>query len=87
MRKTVSYINFTDVLDMLNCSADEQQHIYDSLTNVSFGDADMTLINAAHALNAIVCGCESAESLHDEATLCKKFWTIVAKDDYINLEA
>lgn len=86
MRKTVSYINLNDVLNALGSTEKEREHITREFEDALYVDAEMTLINAEYALDIIVAGYASRDEV-DEQTLCKKFWTIVAKDDYINLEA
>lgn len=94
MRKTVSYINLNDVLNALGSTEKEREQVTREFEDALFVDAEMTLINTEYALDIIVTGYTRAYYNHvypaavefDDVPLCKKFWTIVAKDDYINLE-
>ena len=52
---TVSFINFTDIANHLQLTVDEMDAVYNyGFSNVSWGDADYTLIGNNYAVRCIV---------------------------------
>jgi hypothetical protein len=93
VKTTVTCVDLSDIYDYLELSYTEIDGIADrAWTGVSFGDADFTLIGNNFALD---CMLEAYESYHkdfiENKTMTpddfkRKFWEIVGKDDYVNLE-
>ena len=94
-RKTaVTCVSFASLTDYLGVTADEVQAICDyGFSNVSWGDADYTLVNSQYALECIVNGLLSyhdeagTEPTLSEADLRTKYWEIVERNDYIDMES
>jgi hypothetical protein len=104
MRKTtVTFVDVSEVYSKLGFTEDLAEYVYQvGFSNVSFGDADFTLVGNNVALECIVEGvfsyydflnAEDAEpsrnipaKVWNEEELRAAFWQVVGKDDYINLE-
>lgn len=88
-RTTASFVHIYDVLTHIGFSDNSIDEILAIIGNdVSWGDATYTLINNAFTLELIQ---EAALSRHVEGdipdeTIAERFWEVVGKDDYINLE-
>ena len=90
---TVTLVNISDVYDHLGLTDYEIDHIADSAwTDVSFGDANYTLVGNVYALDQML---DAYEHYHKNVIANKsmtrddfanKFWEIVGEADYINLE-
>lgn len=93
MSKTISFVNIDDVLSHIGINQDDHPYIYDAgFGGVSFGDASYTMVGNKFALACITDGVESLQ-LDDKyldltrEMIEQRYWEIVGKDDYINLEA
>jgi len=99
---TVSFVNFGDIAAKLQLTEDERVAITDyGFDNVSWGDADYTLIDNNYAVECIVSGLlayydESNYHAEDrsvpnriltEEEVRTKFWEVVEQWDYVNLES
>jgi len=92
-KTTVRCVDLSDIYDYLELSYTEIDGIADrAWTDVSFGNADFTLIGNNFALD---CMLEAYESYHKDFIenktmtpddFTRKFWEIVGKNDYVNLE-
>jgi hypothetical protein len=90
---TVTLVNISDVYDHLGLTDYEVEHIADvAWSNVSYGDAQYTLVGNVFALDQML---EAYEHYHKNVIANKsmtrddfanKFWEIVGEADYINLE-
>ena len=90
---TVTLVNISDVYDHLGLTDYEVEHIADvAWSNVSYGDAQYTLVGNVFALD---CMLDAYEDYHLTVIVNKsmtrddfanKFWEIVGESDYINLE-
>lgn len=90
---TVTLVNISDVYDHLGLTDYEVEWIADTAwTDVSFGDANYTLVGNVYALDQML---EAYEDYHKNVIANKsmtrddfanKFWEITDDADYINLE-
>ena len=90
---TVTLVDISDVYDHLGLTDYEVEHIADvAWSNVSYGDAQYTLVGNVFALDQML---EAYEHYHKNVIANKsmtrddfanKFWEIVGEADYINLE-
>lgn len=105
MRKTTSFVSFLDIAQHIGLTQEEVDAVCDiGFSNVSWGDADYTLIGNNYALECILGGLLTYyDILNDndgdlpsraipERTLTAqevrtKFWEIVGKNDYVNMES
>lgn len=96
MPNTVSFVNYSDLLSHLQFTEEEELTL-ESLawSNVSFGDADYTLVGNTFALNCILDAIAYGgawEHLSGDEVLAvqnqvrEKFWKFVGPQDYVNLE-
>lgn len=93
---TVSFVNFTDIANHLQLTADELDAVYNyGFSNVSWGDATYTLIGNDYALRCIVNALmthydelndDELDRILTEDEVCTKFWEMVEQWDYVNLE-
>lgn len=91
---TVTLVNVADIYDNMGLTDAEVDFIADNAWNdVSFGDANYTLIGNVFALD---CMLDAYEDYHKNVIanksmtrddFCDKFWEIVDDADYINLES
>lgn len=90
MRTTVSFVDISDVLKHIGIGAADFGLIFEvGFDEVSFGDAAYTLISNYYALHCIVRGIEALDNHKATMPLDEietRFWEIVGKDDYVNLE-
>ena len=90
---TVSLVNISDIYTHLKLTNQEVEWI-DGMAwnNVSYGDAEYTLIGNVFALDCMLDGYEDyhkhviANKSMTRDDFCDKFWEIVNDADYINLE-
>lgn len=92
-KSTVTCVSFSSLTAYLGLTDDEVQAICDyGFSNVSWGDADYTLIGNNFALECIVSGLLSyydetdTEPRVTEQEVRTKYWEIVERNDYIDLE-
>ena len=104
MRKTtVTFVDVSEVYTKLGFTEDLAEYVYQvGFSNVTFGDADFTLVGNNVALECIVEGVFSyydflndemaspsrniPEKLWTEEELRAAFWRLVGPQDYVNLE-
>jgi len=92
-QNTVTFVDVSELYHHLDLTDDAIRHVDQvGFSNVSYGDADITLVGNALALDCIL---EGLESYYEEAgmvspwtrvTFCTKYWELVDVADYINLE-
>lgn len=86
MSTTVSFVNVSKVYRHLDLTNDEIHRIeQDAFYGVSYGDAFATLVGNNFALSCILEGYGNGRLTKEE--MSTKFWEVVGKDDYINLES
>lgn len=104
MRKTtVTFVDVSEVYAQLGFTEDLARHVDQvGFSNVTWGDADLTLVGNVFALDCIVEGVfsyydslddnlgEPSRNLPDvvwnEDDLRAAFWRLVGPEDYVNLE-
>lgn len=90
MRQTVSFVDISDVLQHIGIAPADFGIIFEAgFDEVSFGDAAHTLIGNYGALICIARGIEALDNHKATMPLDEietRFWEIVGKDDYVNLE-
>lgn len=101
--KTVSFVSLSEIYDHLQLTDDEVDTIATyGFSNVSFGDADHTLIGNHFALSCITDGMLNyydelndtvgepsrniPERILSPEEIAQKFWEIVGQNDYVDLE-
>jgi hypothetical protein len=92
-KTTKTFMDISDLYAYLGLTDDEIDFFGDNAwTEVSYGDAPFTLITSEYALDRMV---DAYEDYHNTVIVNKsmtaedfrnKFWQLVEKDDYINLE-
>ena len=102
-RTTVSFVHLYDVLEHIGFNIDEVGAILDyGFNDVTYGDADYTLIGNNYALECIVNGVngyyDELEQMEDMPSrtipthilgreeIVQKYWEVVSLQDYINVE-
>ena len=90
---TVSLVNIADIYAHLDLTVPEAQWIDETAWNdVSYGDANYTLVGNVYALDQMLNGYEDyhknviANKSMTRDDFANKFWEIVGEADYINLE-
>lgn len=94
IRTTVTFVDVSELYRNLGFSDDMIRHVDQvGFSNVSYGDADMTLVGNVFAMDCILEGLEDYYDLHDveprpytQETFAAKYWELVGEADYINLE-
>lgn len=95
--KTVSFVNLTEVLDEIGFNSEDVEYIQDfGFSNVSWGDAEYTLIGNNFALECILSALPHliddsdeyipSRSIITQEDVVTKYWELVGQDDYVNLE-
>ena len=86
-RNVVGFVNISDVLEHMGYTEEEQEEILDAgFSNVTWGDAVYTLIGNNFALHCIHAGNMYLDTPLAEDAVTMRFWEVVGKDDYINME-
>lgn len=98
-RTTVSFVHLYDVLEHIGFTADEVEAILDyGFNDVTYGDADYTLLGNTYTLECIIIGIEgyydeleamdgaSPPHIFTREEIGKKFFEVVSPQDYINME-
>lgn len=84
-KRTVTFVDLSDVYEHIGFTDDEVHRLMDhAWDDVSHGDAFATLIGNNFALSCILDG--YGDGRLTEEQIGAKFWEIVGRDDYINLE-
>jgi len=93
IRTTVTFVDVSELYHKLGLSDDACRHVDQvGFHNVSYGDADMTLVGNVFALDCILEGLEDyyeatgMVSPWTRDTFSNKYWELVDVADYINLE-
>ena len=93
IRTTVTFVDVSELYHKLGLSDDVCRHVDQmGFHNVSYGDADMTLVGNVFALDCIWEGLEDYHELTEQEnpwtleTFAAKYWELVDVADYINLE-
>ena len=93
IRTTVTFVDVSELYHKLGLSDDVCRHVDQmGFHNVSFGDADITLVGNVFALDYILEGLEDYYELTGMVspwtrdTFSNKYWELVDVADYINLE-
>lgn len=93
IRTTVTFVDVSELYHKLGLSDDACRHVDQvGFHNVSYGDADMTLVGNVFALDCILEGLEdyyestNMVSPWTRTAFCTKYWELVDVADYINLE-
>ena len=89
----VSFVNVSDLYTKLNLNPGMVESVDQvGFSNVSWGDAEMTLVGNVYALDCIW---EGLQEYHDTQelespwtleTFAAKYWDLVGEADYVNLE-
>jgi len=102
IRTTVTFVDASELYHNLGLTDDQVRHVDQTgFSNVSFGDADITLVGNVFALDCIWEGLQdyhemlNAENpgeplpglLYSQETFTEKYWELVGEADYINLES
>ena len=86
-RNVVGFVNISDVLEHMGYTEEEQEEILDAgFSNVTWGDAVYTLIGNNFALHCLHAGNMYLDTPLAEDAVTMRFWEVVGKDDYINME-
>ena len=86
-RTVVGFVNISDVLEHMGYTEEEQEEILDAgFSNVTWGDAVYTLIGNNFALHCLHAGNMYLDTPLAEDAVTMRFWEVVGKDDYINME-
>ena len=86
-RNVVGFVNLVDVLEHMGYTEEEQDEILDyGFHNITWGDAVYTLIGNTFALHCIHAGNMYLDTPLAEDAVTMRFWEVVGKDDYINME-
>ena len=93
IRTTVTFVDVSELYHKLGLSDDACRHVDQvGFHNVSFGDADMTLVGNVFALDCIWEGLEDYHEMTEQEnpytleTFSKKYWELLDVADYVNLE-
>lgn len=87
MQQTVSFVPISEVLAHMQFGADEQADIFDfGFKNISFGDANHTLIDNQMALECILMVLDDEQTETRGDVLATRYWELVGIDDFIDLE-
>ena len=93
IRTTVTFVDVSELYHNLDLTDDCIRHVDQvGFSNVSYGDADLTLVGNVFALDCILEGLEDyyeatgMVSPWTRTAFCTKYWELVDVADYINLE-
>lgn len=92
-QRNATYVTLTDLLDLLDYDLDEQDYILDAFTDVTWGDAQRTLIDPSVALKNILDGIvgiprfATVEEREEEQDRVKEvFWTFMGPAEFVDME-
>jgi hypothetical protein len=84
---TVSFVNIDQVLNHIGYSEDEAEQVLDAgFSNISWGDAALTLIGNNLALHGIHSGNLFLDEPFNPELVTMRYWEKVGEQDFINLE-
>lgn len=92
-KTTVTFVDVSDLYLKLNLNPGMVEFVEQvGFSNVSWGDAEMTLVGNVFALDCIWEGLQDYHEMTEQElpytleTFAAKYWELVGEADYINLE-